>query len=85
MRRDLALDERPLLEREAEVATLSALIEAARSGDGRLVAVEGDAGIGKTTLVNRTVAEAIDSGMVVLAGAGDSTDQTTAYFAWRRV
>ena len=50
-----------------------------------MVVIEGDAGIGKTTLVTRIVAEAIDSGMVVLAGAGDSTDQTTAYRAWRRI
>jgi predicted ATPase len=42
---------RPLLEREAELAALSALIEAAGNGDGRLVVVEGPAGIGKTRLL----------------------------------
>ena len=50
-RRERGSPARPLLEREAEVAALSALVEAARSGDGRLVGVEGAAGIGKTRLL----------------------------------
>jgi hypothetical protein len=71
--------------RERELTVLLDSLAKARTGIGAVVVIEGDAGIGKTTLVNRTVAEATDSGMVVLAGAGDSTDQTTAYLAWRRV
>jgi DNA-binding CsgD family transcriptional regulator len=51
LRRELGSQARPLLEREGELAALSALIEAARSGDGRLVLVEGPAGIGKTRLL----------------------------------
>ncbi len=71
--------------RERELTVLSDGLAKARAGIGTVVVIEGDAGIGKTTLVTRMVAEAIDSGMVVLAGAGDSTDQTTAYRAWRRI
>ena len=44
---------RPLLEREAELVALQALVESARSGDGRLVVIEGAAGIGKTRLAAR--------------------------------
>ena len=40
-----------LLEREAELAALEAMLGAAQSGDGRLVLVEGSAGIGKTRLL----------------------------------
>ncbi len=40
-----------LLEREAELAALEAMLGAAQSGDGRLVVVEGSAGIGKTRLL----------------------------------
>ena len=40
-----------LLEREAELAALEAMLAAARLGDGRLVVVEGSAGIGKTRLL----------------------------------
>ena len=52
MRRELAPEERPLLEREAELAALRSALEAARSGDGRLVVIEGAAGIGKTRLLS---------------------------------
>ncbi|HKD93942.1 MAG TPA: AAA family ATPase [Gaiellaceae bacterium] len=49
-----------LLERDSELAALQALIEAARAGHGRLVVIEGAAGIGKTVLLAqaRRLAEA---------------------------
>jgi DNA-binding CsgD family transcriptional regulator len=40
------------LEREAELAQLQELAEAARAGEGRVVLVEGPAGIGKTRLLD---------------------------------
>ncbi len=43
-----------MLERETELATLEALLAAARDGEGRLVVVEGSAGIGKTRLLAET-------------------------------
>src|SRR3954470_4519663 len=43
-----------MLERETELATLEALLAAARDDEGRLVVVEGSAGIGKTRLLGET-------------------------------
>src|SRR4051794_14162769 len=43
-----------MLEREAELAMLEALLAAARDGEGHLVVVEGSAGIGKTRLLAET-------------------------------
>ncbi len=40
-----------LLERDAQVAALEALAEAARSGGGRFAVIEGTAGMGKTRLL----------------------------------
>src|SRR5205085_8044403 len=40
-----------LLEREGELAALHAYVDAASAGSGRLVAIEGRAGIGKTRLL----------------------------------
>jgi AAA ATPase domain len=40
-----------LLEREAQVAALQALVDTAKSGGGRFVVIEGTAGIGKTRLL----------------------------------
>jgi hypothetical protein len=79
------VEELAVIGRKRELSVLSDGLAKARAGIGGVVVIEGDAGIGKTTLVSRTVAEAADAGMIVLAGAGDSTDQTTAYLAWRRV
>ena len=42
-----------LLEREAALAELTRLAELARAGDGRLALVAGEAGVGKTALVER--------------------------------
>ena len=52
-----------LLEREAELAALEAMLGAAQSGDGRLVVVEGSAGIGKTRLLAEARALAAGGGV----------------------
>ena len=79
------IEELTVIGREREVAILSDGLTNARAGIGGVFIIEGDAGIGKTTLVNRMAAEARDTSMIVLAGDGDSTDQTTAYLAWHRI
>src|SRR6059058_1217813 len=59
-----------LLEREAELAALDAMLAAARGGDGRLVVVEGSAGIGKTRLLAevRALAQAGEFGVLSARG-----------------
>ena len=56
-----------LLERERELAQLEALLAEARAGTGRLLLVEGVAGLGKTRLLRETRRRADGSGMRVLA------------------
>jgi DNA-binding NarL/FixJ family response regulator len=68
-----------LLEREAQVAGLQALADAARSGGGRLVVIEGTAGIGKTRLLAETRAMAGSAGMRVLAARGGELESEFAY------
>jgi DNA-binding CsgD family transcriptional regulator len=58
-----------LLERDAARATLADAFEAARGGDGRLVFVSGDAGIGKSALVRAFCADA--AAARVLSGSCD--------------
>jgi predicted ATPase len=50
-----------LLEREAALAELSGLAERARAGDGQLALVAGEAGVGKTALVERLQREVPDA------------------------
>jgi len=63
---------RPLLERDGELAALQAAVAAARAGEGRLVVIEGSAGIGKSSLLAESRAIASGAGIRVLgARAGE--------------
>ncbi len=57
--------------REAELAALEAHLDAARSGEGRVILITGDAGAGKTVLVHELLARALarDPGLVAVVGA----------------
>ena len=68
-----------LLEREDQVAALRALADAAWSGGGRFVVIEGTAGIGKTRLLAEARAIAGAAGMRVLAARGGELEGEFAY------
>ena len=73
-----------LLEREAELAALDALIAAASAG-GRLIAIEGPAGIGKTRLLAEARRRARMSGMRVLAARGSELEYEFSYGVVRQL
>jgi len=60
------LAEPALLERDHQLAALAAAVEAAGLRDGRLVVIEAGAGVGKTSLLQRTAQGARDAGFQVL-------------------
>ncbi len=64
-----------LLEREGELAQLGALVGAAREGAGRLVLVEGGAGIGKTRLLAAARERGAEAGMDVLHARGGELER----------
>src|SRR5947208_15805686 len=64
-----------LLEREGELAQLGALVDAAREGAGRLVLVEGGAGIGKTRLLAAARGRGAEAGMEVLPARGGELER----------
>ncbi|HEV2901869.1 MAG TPA: AAA family ATPase, partial [Gaiellaceae bacterium] len=66
-----------LLERDANLAALGEHLAAARAGDGRLVLVGGEAGVGKTALVRR-FAEDTDARVLWAACDGLFTPQPLA-------
>jgi len=72
----------PLIGREAEVARLRAALEAARAGRGQLVAVLGEAGIGKTRLLTELASLAAQHGMAVLVGHAYESEQILPYGPW---
>jgi hypothetical protein len=71
-----------LLERGVELAAVGAVIAASQ---GRLVAIEGPPGIGKTALVAETKAMGRAEGMEVLAGRGSELERSFSYEVVRQL
>ena len=61
----------PLVGRQREIDLLGAAVDAAASGRGQVVLVEGEAGIGKTRLVGHVADHARGAGLDVFVGACD--------------
>jgi DNA-binding CsgD family transcriptional regulator len=65
----------PLRGREHEIGLLSAAVEDALRGEGGVLVVEGEAGIGKSRLVAEVIDVAGRAGLVVAAGAAGELDE----------
>ena len=74
-----------LLEREQELAALTALVEDAASGQARLVIVEGPAGIGKTQLLTEARRRAPEAGLRVLSARGGELEREYAFGVVRQL
>jgi len=72
-----------LLGREREVAALEEALASARGCRGRLVEISGEAGIGKTRLLEELRERA--SGMPVLRATCEAYTSSTPYVAWREL
>ncbi|MFD3619540.1 AAA family ATPase [Streptomyces sp. NPDC058676] len=58
----------PLIGRDEELSRLSGLLERARGGEARAVLIAGDAGVGKTRMLDEVAGRAAGAGMTVLTG-----------------
>src|SRR5256885_839574 len=76
---------RPLLEREAELAAIAALVDGAQQGAGRLLAFEGRAGVGKSRLVAATREAASAAGLDVLSARAGELEQEFAFGVVRQL
>src|SRR5690348_11881229 len=70
-----------LVGREAQLATLAAMVADARAGRGRAVLILGEAGIGKTSLAEAAAVLAADAGMAVARGRNPDSE-APAYWPW---
>ena len=70
---------RTLLERDDELAALAALVSAAASGEGRVLAVEGAPGIGKTSVLLSARELARTAGFTVLDARGAELEQAFSF------
>ena len=79
-------DEQPaLLERAEELAAVDAAIAGAQTGAGRLVVIEGPAGIGKTSLLAEGRARAAASGLTVLSGRASELEAAFSFGVVRQL
>jgi DNA-binding CsgD family transcriptional regulator len=74
-----------LVGREREFAVLRDRGAAARSGHGAVVLVAGEAGIGKTSLIERFRRSVTDGGQPVLTGRAVADEGVPALWPWRRL
>ena len=74
-----------LLERDAQVAAIAALLERARRGEGGVLVVEGPAGIGKSRLLAHARTLAGDRGLLVLAARATGLEQDFAFGVVRQL
>jgi class 3 adenylate cyclase/tetratricopeptide (TPR) repeat protein len=84
-RMDVQTARGPLLEREHEVGALREAVETASGGQGRLVVIEGRAGMGKTRLVAEARALAADTEFEVLVARSAELEQEFAYGVVRQL
>jgi len=75
----LALRTHELLEREAELAAVSGLIDREKDGVGRLVVVEARTGMGKTRLLAEARGRAAAAGFLVLTARGGELEHEFSY------
>jgi predicted ATPase/class 3 adenylate cyclase len=75
----------PLVGRDDEVARSRALVMRALAGEGQVVSVTGEAGIGKSRLGAEVIRMAEGLGFAVYAGACRSHGATTSYLVWRSI
>lgn len=75
----------PFVGRESELAAVLAELAAARAGQGRVVALVGEAGIGKTRLIEQIVAAADLPSDRVLWGRCPDHDGAPAFWPWVQV
>ena len=75
-------DEAPMIGRAPELASLLLALDEALLGRGRLIAVLGEAGIGKSRLVNQVSVEAMERGALLLVSHAYPTEQALAYGLW---
>ena len=75
----------PIVDRTAERAAAGKAMEALVAGEGGLVTVEGEPGIGKSRLADEWLRQASEYGVTTLTGAGSDIDDSTPYHAWRPI
>lgn len=74
----------PLVGRRAELAQIAGMLARAAKGDGQIIGIVGEAGLGKSRLVAEAARAAHAAGWMVYGGAAQSFG-SSAYLAWQPI
>ena len=83
--RAAASESTAMVGRAAELAAMTVRLDEALAGRGAIIALSGEAGIGKSRLVAELVAIARQRGAVVAAGECQSYGRSASYLVWREI
>jgi adenylate cyclase len=72
----------PLIGREAELALIDQKLTLARQGQGQLLGITGEAGVGKSRLLGEAIRRAGDGQFAIYAGECESYGTNTSYLVW---
>lgn len=76
----------PLIARDAEVQRVSVFLDSApATSAGAVMLIEGEAGIGKSSLLDAAAELAVDRGLRVLRASGSVVDRSTPFAPWRNL
>ena len=75
----------PMVGRTTERMALAGRLQLLLAGQGGVVVVEGEAGLGKSRLVEYVLEQARTLGIESFLGAGDAVEKSTPYHAWRPI
>ena len=71
--------------KEEKALLINAIQEAQRGASIQVIILHGEAGIGKSRLMDELIQQARASEMRVFSGAGDAIERSNPYFAWRSI
>jgi len=74
-----------LVERDRELAAIGGIFDSAVEGSGRALVIEGDAGVGKTRLLDEAARLARESGITPLRARGAELERAFAFGAMRQL
>ncbi len=77
--------ELPIYGRDAELGTLSAALDDALAGESRVLAVVGEAGLGKSRLIAEFVRSLRQRGILVAFGESQTLGVSSSYFVWQEI
>ena len=76
----------PVFGRDSEISLLErSLDDLGSRGQGGVIVLEGEAGIGKSRLIEFLIAKAAEHDFRVFSGAGSAIEDSTPYFGWRSI